>query len=117
MQVPIRICDGCQAVLPARVRVCPECGLLFVEERPVPTETDGQLVEASAAPSMAAPDVGARRNARGERDRSMQRTVFEQLWALARAKKRDAFWVRARFIERYGAPPPPEWVQGAWGSL
>jgi len=117
LQVSIRICDGCRAVLPARVRVCPECGLLFVEERPVPTETDGQLVEASAAAPIAAADVAAKRQARGDRDRSMQRTVFEQLRALARSKKQDAAWVEARFVERYGAPPPPEWVQGAWGSL
>jgi superfamily II DNA or RNA helicase len=117
LQVPIRICDGCQAVLPARERLCPECGLLFVEERQMPTETDGQLVEASAAAAIATTDVTAKRQPRAERDRSMQRTVFEQLRALARSKKQDAAWVEARFIERYGAPPPQEWVQGAWGSL
>lgn len=117
LQVPIRICDGCQAVLPARVRVCPECGLLFVEERAVPTETDGQLVEASAAARIASADVTAKRPARADRDRAMQRTVFEQLRALARSRKQDAAWVEARFVERYGAPPPPEWVQGAWGTL
>jgi superfamily II DNA or RNA helicase len=118
LQVPIRICDGCQAVLPARVRVCPECGLLFVEERPVPTEEDGQLVEASSAgASSPGADVPPKRHARVERDRALQRTVYEQLRALARSKKQDAAWVEARFVERYGAPPPPEWVQGAWGAL
>jgi DNA repair protein RadD len=117
-QVPIRVCDGCQAVLPARLRVCPECGLLFVEERPVPTETDGQLVEATASEPAASLSDGAKKaRPRGEWDRAMQRTVFEQLRALARSRKENAVWVEARFVERYGAPPPPEWSESAWGTL
>jgi superfamily II DNA or RNA helicase len=118
IEVPIRICDGCQAVLPARVRVCPECGFFFTQPRPVPTEADGELVLAEPGEhAVAAADEKEIRKPRSEWDRARQRTVFEQLWALARAKRQDAFWVRARFIERYGAPPPAEWVQGAWGSL
>jgi superfamily II DNA or RNA helicase len=117
-QVPIRVCDGCQAVLPARLRVCPECGQLFVEERPVPTEMDGQLVEARAgAPSATSGDSAKRQRPRGDWNRAMQRTVFEQLRALARSRKENAAWVEARFVERYGAPPPPEWAESAWGTL
>jgi superfamily II DNA or RNA helicase len=119
VDVPIRICDGCQAVLPARMRVCPECGFFFTEPRPVPAEIEGELVLATPGEqaTAGADDDGTKREPRSQWNRSMQHTVFEQLWALARAKKRDAFWVRARFIERYGAPPPAEWVMGAWGSL
>jgi superfamily II DNA or RNA helicase len=117
LQVPIRICNSCQAVLPARTRVCPECGMVFVEECPVPTETDGQLVEASRAGDTLTADVHATRQSRAECDRAMPRTVFEQLRALARSKRQDAAWVEARFVERYGAPPPPEWAENAWGTL
>jgi superfamily II DNA or RNA helicase len=119
IDVPIRICDGCQTVLPARVRVCPECGFFFTEPRSVPAEVEGQLVLATPGepPRVRADDGEPKQKPRSEWNRAMQRTVFEQLWALARTKKQDAFWVRARFIERYGAPPPPEWVMSAWGSL
>lgn len=119
VEIPIRICDGCQAVLPARFRVCLECGFFFTEERAVPSETEGQLVLAEPGGQSAArtDDSETKLKPRSEWNRGMQRTVFEQLWALARSKKRDAFWVRAQFIERYGAPPPAEWVQSAWGRL
>lgn len=118
VEVPIRICDGCQAVLPARMRVCPECGFFFTEPRPVPAEIDGQLVLARPGEHATSGDGDdAKRRPRSEWDRARQRTVFEQLWALARSKKHDAFWVRARFVDRYGAPPPVEWVEGAWGTL
>ena len=118
IEVPVRICDGCQAVLPARMRVCPECGFFFTEPRPVPAEADGELVLANPCePPAATEGQDAKHKPRSEWGREMQRTVFEQLWALARTRKQDAFWVRARFIERYGAPPPAEWVQDAWGRL
>jgi superfamily II DNA or RNA helicase len=118
VEVPIRICDQCQAVLPARMRICPECGFFFTEPRPVPAEIEGQLVLAKPGDTpIAREDVEAKKGARETWNRGMQRAVFEQLWALARAKRQDAFWVRAKFIERYGAPPPPEWVMGAWGRL
>jgi DNA repair protein RadD len=118
VQVPIRICDGCQAVLPARMRVCPECGFFFTEDRAVPAETEGELVLAKPDDAVcSADDAAERHNPRGEWNRALQRTVFEQLWALARAKKQNALWVRERFVERYGAPPPAEWVESAWGAL
>jgi superfamily II DNA or RNA helicase len=119
IEVPIRICDECQAVLPARMRVCPECGHFFTEPRPVPAEVEGELVLATPGetPCPGADDGETKQKPRSEWNRAMQRTVFEQLWALARTKRQDAFWVRARFIERYGAPPPPEWVMDAWGKL
>jgi superfamily II DNA or RNA helicase len=115
--VPIRVCDGCQAVLRARVRLCPECGFLFTEEREVPAEADGELVlMAPAVPvTIEQADKDAKKPRR-EWNRGVQRTVFEQFRALARTKKQDATWVRARFIERYGAPPPAEWVEGGWGT-
>jgi superfamily II DNA or RNA helicase len=118
VQVPIRTCDGCQAVLPARLRVCPECGFFFAGERAVPSEREGQLVLAKPGEEPGGTDEGSeRRKPRGEWNRALQRTVFEQLWALARAKKQNALWVRERFVERYGAPPPAEWVESAWGPL
>ena len=118
IEVPIRVCDGCQAVLPARVRICPECGFFFTEERPVPTEVEGQLVEAKAGEAAGAlRDGQSGRRPKVEGDRALQRTAFEQFRALARAQRRGEAWACERFIERYGAPPPPEWVESAWGSL
>lgn len=118
IQVSIRICDECQAVLPARLCVCPECGHVLVEDRSVPTEANGQLVEATGSvPPEASGDGSRKRRPRGEWSRTMQRTVFEQLRALARSRKETAAWVEARFVERYGAPPPPEWAESAWGTL
>jgi superfamily II DNA or RNA helicase len=118
IEVPIRVCDGCQAVLPARVRVCPECGFFFAEERPVPTEVEGQLVEAKAGEAAGAlGDQQSGRRPKAEGDRALQRATFEQMRALARSQRRDEAWARERFIERYGAPPPQEWVESAWGSL
>ena len=116
IDVPIRVCDGCQAVLPARIRVCPECGLLFAEPRPMPTEAEGELVEATQREEPRG-DGSPKHKARGDWDRTLQRTFFEQMRALARAQKKDESWVVERFVGRYGAPPPPEWVDGAWGSL
>jgi superfamily II DNA or RNA helicase len=116
IDVPIRICDGCQAVLPARTRVCPECGLLFAEPRPMPTEAEGELVEATGR-EVPRSDGSPTGKPRGQWDRALQRTFFEQTRALARAQKRDESWVVERFVGRYGAPPPAEWVERAWGSL
>jgi DNA repair protein RadD len=115
VDVPIRVCDGCQAVLSARTRVCPECGHVFTEARALPNEVGGELVEAK--PSGASRDSKSRQGVRYDYDRQLQRAVFEQLRALARAKRKDAAWVRSRFVDRYGAAPPPEWAENAWGSL
>ena len=82
----------------------------------MPTEAEGELVEATQREEPRG-DGSPKHKARGEWDRTLQRTFFEQMRALARAQKKDESWVVERFVGRYGAPPPPEWVDGAWGSL
>jgi superfamily II DNA or RNA helicase len=116
-EVSIRVCDGCHAVLPARLRVCPECGHFFAEARSVPSEVEGHLVEAKTGDRTIERVDRQPQQPREDWNRAMQRTVFEQIRALARTKKQDDRWVRDRFIDRYGAPPPPEWLENAWGSL
>ncbi len=95
-----RTCEQCLAVLPAQTRVCPECGRVLVAEREAPTELAGELVEAAPKPLTNA----------------MHRTYFEQMRALARAKRKDVDWAIGRFAAKYGAPPPSEWIQSAWSS-
>jgi superfamily II DNA or RNA helicase len=119
-QVRIRTCLGCFAVLPAHLHVCPECGAVLGGSRRPIAEADGQLVEIaprSLAGEQLALQVRVDEHRRIGWDDARKRTHFEQLRALARARKRDEAWVRAEFIGRYGGPPPPEWVQNAWGSL
>jgi hypothetical protein len=82
----------------------------------MPTEAEGELVEATER-EVGPGDGGPKHRPRGEWDRTLQRTFFEQMRALARAQKKDESWVVERFIGRYGAPPPAEWVEHAWGSL
>ena len=114
----VRVCDGCQAVLRAQERVCPECGFFFTETREVPEEVEGALVE--ARPGEPAKMVAQQKQKKGIREswaRGMQRTVYEQLRALARSKKQDEDWAVARFQERYGAPPADDWRENSWGAL
>jgi superfamily II DNA or RNA helicase len=106
VDVPIRVCDGCQAVLPARLRECPECGFVFVQAREVPNEIDGTLVEATAQRALFTTPADPAR-----------RAYFEQMRALARARRQDVDWAIGRFSAKYGAPPPSEWIANAWGAL
>jgi superfamily II DNA or RNA helicase len=119
-QVRIRTCMGCFAVLPGHLYVCPECGAILGGSRRPIAEADGQLVEIAPRPlagEQLALQIRADEHRRIGWDDARKRTHFEQLRALARARRRDEAWVRAEFIDRYGGPPPPEWMQNAWGSL
>lgn len=47
----VRTCPKCYAALPGGVSTCSECGFVFpIEERDVPEQVDGELVEATAKP-------------------------------------------------------------------
>jgi superfamily II DNA or RNA helicase len=119
-EVRIRICLGCYAVLPAHMRTCPECGASLGASRREVGEADGQLVEIAPHPpagEQLALQIRADEHRRIGWDDARKRTYFEQLRALARARRRDEEWVRTEFIGRYGGPPPAEWIERAWGTL
>jgi DNA repair protein RadD len=103
-----RTCENCLAVLPIQTRTCPECGHVLAPEREAPNEIAGDLVEAK---------VGENLSTRGRRESPFQRAAYEQLRALARAKKKDDAWVAAAYASRYGAAPLPKWAENGWGSL
>jgi len=112
---PVRVCEGCYAVVALAAHVCPECGRVLVEERQVPAEQAGELVEAART---SAPYVTRRPTPRPPHDPpNTRRAFFEQCRALARARRQTAAWAEARFVERYGAPPPQAWIDHAWGAL
>jgi len=115
---PVRVCEQCFAVLPIATRVCPACGWDFPVAKVVPVETETELVLAGRGEPAAAPPRAPKPSAerpRGAWPLVVQRAFFEQTRALARTKKQDLDWVCARFVERYGAQPPPEWLTTAWG--
>jgi hypothetical protein len=119
-EVSIRVCDGCQAVLPGRMRVCPECGYVVTEEREVPDEVEGELVELTRVEMTHAPPAPRPPRKKAIREAHVlegRRAAFEQMWALARGKQKAAEWAVERYTARYGAPPPDQWLTNAWGAL
>jgi DNA repair protein RadD len=120
-EVSIRVCDGCQAVLPGRIRVCPECGYVFVVAgRAVPDELAGELVELTASDAARSPPASRPPTKKAIREADAlegRRAAFEQMWALARGKRKTSDWAVERYAARYGAAPPDEWVESAWGAL
>ncbi|MGH7294510.1 MAG: DEAD/DEAH box helicase, partial [Polyangiaceae bacterium] len=114
-EISVRTCPNCYAVLPGSTRVCPECGATLVESREELPETSGELVEVGAVEQLELQiETGGHRRIGWSETR--KRVAFEQLRALARARKRDAAWVRERFEERFGGPPPSDWVDRSWGG-
>ncbi len=109
--VSIRVCTGCHAVLPGAARACPECGNVFAEAHDLPTEEEGTLVEATAS------QIPLFERPLSDHERSRRRGYFEQMRALARAKRRDIDWAIGRFAQRFGKSPEPEWIENAWGRL
>ena len=100
---PSRTCPECYAVLPAAMQTCPECSFAFPAKELVPEENEGALVELMPkAKQFALPDA--------------RRVHLEQLRALARSQRRGEDWVSARYVARYGEPPPSDWAASAWGS-
>jgi DNA repair protein RadD len=117
-----RVCGSCHAVLHVRKRACPECGLLLSEPAALPSEIDAELVEAGGGDAVVAARVPERRvpppvPPPKSPELRTGRIFFEQLRAVARTRKFTAEWVNARYADRYGAPPPREWVENAWGAL
>lgn len=85
---PVRTCPSCLAVLPLSTRQCPECSTVLIEQRDLPQEHEGTLVEV--------------------RPEDLKRIELERLRSIADERGYKPGWVYYRFKERFGEAPPRE---------
>lgn len=89
---PVRVCTGCEAVLPLATATCPECGAILVEREErdaVPEETAGEL-------TLATEDL-------------VRRAEWDRLCAVARERGYMPGWVFQQFRARFGGIPASHW--------
>ncbi len=88
VEVPLKVCEQCYAVLPVATRICPECGFMFMVSSDVPQETDNNLVELTQSPL------------------DEMRAEWLRLRAVAATRGYKPGWAYYQFRDRFGRPPP-----------
>jgi DNA repair protein RadD len=89
-----RLCEDCQAVLPSKTKVCPECGKVR-EARTMIEHVDGELIELGAKPT--------KRSATQEF--LEQENFYGELRWIATVRGYAAGWAAHKFRQRFGIWP------------
>ena len=89
-----RLCEDCQAVLPSKTKVCPECGKVR-EARTMIEHVDGELIELGAKPT--------KRSATQEF--LEQENFYGELRWIATVRGYAAGWAAHNFRQRFGIWP------------
>ncbi len=83
---PVRICPECHTISPVQTRVCPECGYQLIEERELPEEEQGELVELTHDDA--------------------KKLELERLLRESVERGYKPGWVYHRYKEQFGEAPP-----------
>lgn len=89
---PVRVCGGCEAVVPLATAICPECGAQLIERgarETIPEEAAGEL-------ALATEDL-------------VRHAEWTRLCETSRERGYKPGWAYHQFRQRFGGPPPADW--------